>query len=121
MKTSMGNSGVLLLRSVEIDVALGRGEIGILFRLAQQFVEFGVEDLAAGFLGFELLAENLFAAAGFALQLGYRSGEVLDGRRLLGNLVGDDRTGFRINLESRLAARTLDLEQAFRHATIVAQ
>jgi hypothetical protein len=106
---------------VQVDVALWRSLVGIFFGLPQQFVEFRIQHLAVRLLGFELFAENLIATSGFALEFGDCGGEIFDGRRFLRNFVGDNSACFRINPEGRLAARALDVEQAFCHTTIVAQ
>src|ERR1039458_9199700 len=91
--------------SIQIDVPPRRRQIRVLLGLFQQLVEFLFEHLAVRFLRFELLAENLVAPPGLALQLGHRRRQIFDRGPLLG-----------INFQNRVAAGTLDLEQTLRHS-----
>ncbi len=79
---------------IQIDVALGGRQVGIFLGLAQQFVEFRIQNLAARFLGFELFTKDFIAAACFTFQLGDGGSEILDGRMFFGDFVGILRTAW---------------------------
>src|SRR5882672_3439229 len=91
---------------IQIDVALGRSEVWILFRLPQEFVELAVQHGSTRFLGFNLLAKHFIAAPGLALELGDGGGEIFDGRWFFRNFVRNYGARFRIDFQRRLAART---------------
>src|ERR1017187_9896646 len=101
---------------IQIDVPPRRRQIRVLLGLFQQLVEFLFEHLAVRFLRFELLAENLVAPPGLALQFGHRRRQIFDRGRLLRHRVGDHGPRLGINFQNRVAAGTLDLEQTFRHS-----
>ena len=107
------------LALIQIDIAARGRQIGVLFGLLEQFVEFLFEHLAVRFFGFELLAEDLIAPAGLALQFSHGCRQVFDCRRLLADRVRDHSAGFWIDLQQGLAAGTFDLDQGVRHILII--
>ncbi len=64
---------------VEVEFAEFLAEVGVGFRLFEEFVEFAIEDLALVLFGGEGFLKDLFAAAGFAFELLDGGGEVFDG------------------------------------------
>jgi hypothetical protein len=104
---------------IKIEISRGRRRVRILFGLLEELIELPFQNTAVGFVSLDLLAKHLVAAAGFALEFGYRSGQVLDHGRLLGNRVRDDGTGFRIDLEAGTTAGTLDLKQSWGHVSMI--
>jgi hypothetical protein len=88
--------------------------------LAQQLVEFCIEDAAARFFRSKLFAKDFVAPPFLSLEFGDGSGQILDGSRFLRNFVGDYRTGDGIDSKGGLAAGALDIEQAVGHETILA-
>ena len=86
--------------SIEIDIALRRGRVGVLHRAFEEFVELLLQHLAVRFFGFEVLAKYLVAARALALELGYLGGQVFDGWRFYGNGVRNYRLSFRVDLSA---------------------
>ena len=96
---------------VEIDVALGRRRVGILFGQTQHLVEFLAQDVGLIFVVFERLLEGVFAAAGFAAHVLHRDVEIGKRRALLVLLKSDDSLGDGVDVQIGFAARTFDGNQ----------
>ena len=95
---------------VPLNAALGR-LVGMLFRLAQEFVEFAVKN--AGLVLFRLdgFLERLLAPAGLAFEDLHGRFNIADFARFFERLEGDDRFEFRVDGELCLAAGTLKSER----------
>src|ERR1039458_5642323 len=98
--------GLRWTRLIQIDIALARGLVRVLFGSLEEFVELLLEYLAVRLLGFKLLLEELLAACAFAFQLGDLGRQVFNGRRLYRHRMRDHRARLGVDLENRLAAWT---------------
>lgn len=116
-----GSGAVGVAGLVEIKVAFGRASVRIGLGLLQQFVEFAIEDRLAIVVVGERLLKYLFPPCRLPFQIGYRFGEILDGRRLFWVLCTDDNCGDRVDLESGLATRTVHFDHFFSHTENLAQ
>ena len=104
---------------VEVEVSGLFAELGVLFGLLQQFVEFAVEYVTLILFVGERFLEGLFAASGFAFQFGDGGGEILDRGGLNGLFVGDHGAQGRVDFEGGLAAGAGDLEKFAGHVNII--
>src|SRR5258708_2745309 len=105
--------------SVQVDIALGRCQVGILFGALEELVELLFQNLAVALFGLEVFLEELLAPRSFAFEFGDLGRQIFNRGRLHRDGVRDHGAGIRVNLQDRLATGAFHIEHAFGHRTIV--